>query len=143
MVVCEVGIVPEHVEGMSRNQVSAKTKQWLIVLLSFRPFTQPLPFLRLMPASNKFLGTFFTNLFISTQTNSPLGNISPTARRESSPIESIFLQLAMQNANAAQGVGWYLQNSQTMRKQASKNELIAWGIETALEALRASEAVGL
>lgn len=95
-----------------------------------------------MPASNKFLGTFFVYLFISTQTNSPLGNISPNARRDLASIEKVFLQLATQNANAAQGIAWYLQNSQSMRKQASKSELVTWGIEVALETLQASENLG-
>lgn len=100
---------------------------------------KPLPFPTLLAPARSFLAHFFSALFLSTQSPSPLLLLPANKQStfDASAVENVFLALASSHPACAQGISWFLESSKEYKKLERKDEtgLLQAAREAAGEAL--------
>jgi len=70
---------------------------------------QPVPFATAIPQTQTFLLTFFTHLFLSTQTTSPAFVLPTTgSRKDREAVERVFIKAAP-HGSLLKGLGYFLE----------------------------------
>ncbi|GAA6021711.1 hypothetical protein JCM11491_001389 [Sporobolomyces phaffii] len=88
----------------------AKLYAWCVAKESLGiSILKPVPFATAIPQTQSFLSTFFTHVFLSTQTASPAFVLPvKTSRRDREAVERVFVKAAA-NGSLLKGLGYYLE----------------------------------